>query len=274
MPLFDEERFVSTQPHVFVGLPSRPGDQIAAGLLTATHNMGGGFSSQLQARPCSLLTTNFNLLWCEALNARPRVTHFVMCHSDVIPDVGWVETLLKEYQHTGADILSCCIPLKDDRGLTSTGVMNWETRKMRKFSVAETLRFPRSFTASDVGFPGHALLMNTGLWICAINNRWAEKMVFRQKDAIVQQADGKFRPVSVSEDWLFSIDAARLGLRCLATTAVKIVHQGGFAYPNFTPWGTEEREDDSVAAVAWDINPPEAWGWEKEAVGCPLETAA
>lgn len=259
----------STIPHVFVALPSRPGDQIAAGLLTATHHLGSGFSSQLCVRPCSLLTTNFNMLWCDALNERPKVTHFCMIHADVVPDPGFLEVLLAEMVRTKADILSACIALKDERGLTSTGVMDWKTRKMRKFSVAETLKLPRTFSAADAGYPDRCLLMNTGLLLCDLRKPWVEKMVFRQKDAIVRQADGKFRPVSVSEDWLFSIDAARLRLRCYATTAVNVFHQGGFAYPNFTPWGTQEMERDDDAAVAWDINAPESWGASPEPVGIP-----
>lgn len=257
-----------TRPNVFLALPGRPGDQIAAGLLTALFHRGEGFDAEVRSRSLSLLTTNFNLLWCDCLNQRPAFTHFAMVHADVVPEPNWLANLLAEQRRVGADILSACIPLKDDRGLTSTGVMDWRTRRMRKFTVAETLALPRSFTAADAGYPGHALLMNTGLWVCDFTRPWVERMCFRQADTIVRQSDGQFRPAAVSEDWLFSLDAARLGLRCLATTAVRVKHVGIFEYPNYAAFGAGKPEAEEDSAVAWNIDPPPSWG-QPEPKGYP-----
>lgn len=257
------------KPSVFVALPGRPGDQIASGLLTSLFNMGEGIPCEVRTRGLSLLTTNFNMLWCDALNARPAYTHFCMVHADVVPEPGWLETLLAEQKKVGADIISACIPLKDERGLTSTGLMDWHTRRMRKFSVKESLGFPTTFSAESIGHKDKCLLMNTGLWLCDFTKPWVEKMCFRQYDTIVRQSDGQWRPAAVSEDWLFSVDAARLGLRTFATTAVKVKHVGIFEYPNYTPWGTTDTEADDEAAIAWNIDAPASWAAEPQPKGYP-----
>lgn len=247
------------EPVVFVALPSRPGDAISLALLTATHNAGSGFKLyDYRARPCSLLPLNFNLLWTEALNERANgITHFCMMHADVAPEPGWLAKLLAEQKRVGADVLSTVIALKDDRGLSSTGVMDWRTKRMKKFSLAEALALPPSFDAAAAGYPGHCLLMNTGLWVCDFTKPWVEKICFRLHDTIVPMPDGTFRAQCVSEDWLWSVDCARLGLKTFATTAVKVNHQGAFNYPNFVPWGS--REDEQETAIAWNISPPAHW---------------
>lgn len=257
---------------IYVAFPARPHGNISFPI--SSHTTGcPECIFDFRGRGLSLLTTNFNWLLCDAMNARDHgATHFVMHHDDLDPEPGWLRVLLEELKRTGADILSCVIAIKDIRGLSSTGVMDWKTRRMRKFSIAETLKLPKSFTAEEAGYPEHALLMNSGLWICKLTEPWIEKMVFRQHDSIVRQANGKFRPVSVSEDWLFSLDAHRLGLKCMATTAVKIKHWGGFEYANYAPWGTDmEGEQDSAGCYAWDVNAPESWGLPRDPVGVPCE---
>lgn len=221
------------------------------------HTGKGHRVHDLRMKSCSLLPMSFNALWCEALNERDRgITHFAMMHDDLCVEDGWLETLLAEMEAHGADVVSAVIPLKDDRGLTSTGVFDAGNR-MRKLSLAEALALPRTFSAADAGYPGCCLLLNTGLWVCRFTEPWVEQVVFRLHDTIIQDSEGKFRPACVSEDWLFSVDCARLGLKTMATTAVKLKHQGVFDYPNFVAWGS--RADEGEWATAWNVDPPAKW---------------
>lgn len=253
-------------PRVFLACPSRPGDSAPFELIRAIFDAGKGFDLSPNLRSCSLLTTNFNILWCDALNANPRPDRFVMIHSDVAPEPGWVEALVAEQDRAGADVLSVVIPLKDETGTTSTGIMDARTTKMRKLTLHQIFgdrQLPTSFTAKDVtGNANDCLLMNTGLWICDFTRPWVEKIAFRQNDAIRRGPDGKWKPESVSEDWLFSIDCWRLGLRCFATTALKLHHQGTFGYPNYAAWGT--REDEGKEYLPWNVEPPNGWTGPRE----------
>src|SRR5689334_16752230 len=87
----------------------------------------------------SLLALMFNLLWCRALNQRAGRgwTHFAMHHSDIEAPAGWADTLVDEMERVGADVLSCVVPIKDNRGLTSTGWQDPHTRRIRRFTMAE-----------------------------------------------------------------------------------------------------------------------------------------
>lgn len=258
---------MSQKKKVFIGLPARPGENMAIGLHYALKRPckdPATVYGDERCLPCSMLPMSFNMLWCEALNARASgVTHFCMVHSDVIPVAEfWLDKLLDEQERVGADILTTVIPLKDNRGQSSTGVMNVGTREMRKLTLAECHGIRErtgspSFDVAAAGFPGHCLLMNTGCWVCDLTKPWAERMCFRFHDHTVLQSDGKWRAACVGEDWLFSIDAHRLGLRCFASLVLPVEHQGVFQYPNITPWGTQEPD----VSVAWNIEPPASWNW-------------
>ncbi len=242
---------------VYVGLPGRPGDSIATGQLTALFNPGtDAVVYDLRPRAASLLPLCFNHLWCEALNERPGMSHFCMMHSDIVPEPGWLNVMMGELHRTGADILSVVIPVKDDRGMTSTGLMRMPSRQMNKFSLKRALKLPKTFCAADVGGKSDVLLINTGLWVCDFTRPWVEKMCFRFKDRIIRTDDGKFIPQCIGEDWLFGIDAARLGLKVYCTTKVKAHHQGIFMYPNCVPWGTG---DEGEGGFAWNIDGPEIY---------------
>jgi hypothetical protein len=298
------------QPVAIIALPSRPGENIAMSLWSATQPwaMGSGFHLlDIWAQPCSLLNNNFNDLWAAALNFRmyqvrgmeahaagtPRsanpvknhryrpawdkgwayaagetdvgpVTDFIMVHSDVCPEPGrWVQVVLEERRRVNADVLSCVIALKDDRGLASTGMMKWgrddTPHQIKKFSVAECLRFGRSFDAAAAGFPGECLLLNTGLWCCDLTQPWARKLCFRSYDTILFDADGEATAASTGEDWLFSMDCYRLGLRTFATNALVVKHQGIFQYPNSVPWGSHATVGDQWGEP-WCVQQPPSWG--------------
>ncbi len=237
---------------VFVSVPNRNGicQGAASALFSAYRN--GLASSTIHAihfESTTLLCQTFNRCWCAALNARPAITHQAMMHDDQEPEHTWLNTLLAEQRRCGADVLSVVIPIKNERGLTSTGVLDPRTRKMRRFTMKEIARMPQTFDAAGAGCPGQILLVNTGLWICDFTKPWVEKIRFTVLDRILQAPDGRWFPQSFSEDWNFSIDCARLGLKVMATTAVKLRHHGDMGFPNFAAWG--EWETDRATEDYW-----------------------
>ena len=82
----------------------------------------------LTTNGASLLAFNFNSLWGSALNQRrdKGLTHFAMHHADVGAEPGWIDILLEEMAKVGADVIATVIPIKDNRGLTSTGIQDPE----------------------------------------------------------------------------------------------------------------------------------------------------
>ncbi len=229
-------------PTVFVGLPTR--GVMAPGLIEATHHTG--MNHKVKAfcvRSTSLLTQCFNTIWAEALNCRP-FTHFVMLHDDIAPAPGWIDTLLEEKRKSGADILSVCVPIKDERGQVSTSVVDPVTMKLRRLCLKEVHKLPKTFDAAQAGFPGHWLLVNSGCWICDFTRPWVEEVCFQIRDRIRRREDGRFQAQTWGEDYGFSAWAHQKGLRVCATTAIPLVHFGLHGFPNNAPWGTWETDPE------------------------------
>lgn len=253
------------RPRIYVALPHRPGEQISFHLHRALkpHFLGDVDVEECPPLPCSMLPLSFNMMWADAYNKRKQLglTHFCMVHSDVAPlDQGWLRMLYDEHCRVGADITSSVIALKDERGQSSTAVMNVNTREMRKLTLQECHNVgKKTFNINDLGFAGHCLLLNTGCWICDFTNpTWLRKMCFRFHDHIIyDESSDSMRAACVGEDWLFSIDAYRLGLKTFATTALVIEHQGVYQYPNIGGWGSQEKD----VSFGWNIEPPVGWNW-------------
>lgn len=248
---------------LYLGLPTRPGvkasDRIAIQRPTTRRNLKASRASG------SLLNLNFNRCWANALNARATagVKYFCMQHDDVVPEVDWADTLIDELERTGADVLSVVLPLKDERGLTSTTVRNPFTQEMRRLTMREVFRLPETFDAADVAAAGistcplppfarEILLVNTGLWVCRFDAEWVEKFPgFRNGfDGIVKRPDGVYVAQCFPEDWTFSAWAQRAGLKVRATRIVAALHcDGDVQYRNDEPWGTCETDPGDAPKV-------------------------
>jgi hypothetical protein len=197
---------------------------------------------KIQTNCASLLAHNFNRLWCAALNQRRELglTHFAMHHADVAANAGWLDLLVEEMARVGADVLSCVIPLKDNRGLTSTALQDPKTLAIRRLTMKEIKQeLPVTFNASHFsGVSEPILLVNTGLWICDFTRSWVEEFPgFTILDGIARQADGTFKTSVFSEDWHFSEWCARKGLQVFATSIVPVTHWGRALFRNDSPWG-------------------------------------
>lgn len=226
---------MSDKPHIALGMP-RYG-LIHAGAARSFYVFASSARTvnvRLIESNSSLINHCFNHLWCAALNERERgVTHFAMQHSDIEPQPYWLDVLYAEMQAVGADVISAVVPIKDERGLTSTAVNTGDLFCVKRLTMREVMDLPETFTAEDAGGP---LLLNTGLWLCDFSQPWAEEIVFDSLHKN-EKRDGEWRPAVCSEDWLVSDQFNRLGLKLAATRKIQVKHHGDFDYPNDHAWG-------------------------------------
>jgi hypothetical protein len=222
---------------VLVGVPiyDQLIPQALPGLILATQR----HQYTLHTEVGSLLALMFNSLWCAALNQREKLqlTHFAMHHADIEAEPGWLDALIDEQRRVGADVLSVVVPIKDRRGLTSTGWQDPHSRVIRRFTMKEVAGLPQTFDAALAGRPNDWLVVNTGLWVCDFTRPWVEEACFSIVDAIVKNDRGRFCPKCLPEDWNFSGWCARQGLSVFATTRVKARHHGKAVYANDSTWG-------------------------------------
>lgn len=218
----------------------------------------------------SALCYNFNSMWCEMLthNANcishsDRYTHFAMLHSDIhVLELYWLDTLLSLMdKFNPCDVLSVVSPIKDQRGLTTTGIWDSKNERMlRRLTIAEVNELPDVFNLQDVlklsdtmGMQEQntyddswKLAVNTGLMLIKVGP-WCEKIFFRTKDYMLKikydNNTTEYKPQFISEDWLFSHDVQKLGCTVYGTRAIALEHIGRFAYPNFGKWGTISYDD-------------------------------
>lgn len=254
------------KPVVFLGMPHYGDVNIHAARAFYALASSGDKCDLIHADiPSSLLCKAFNQLWCVALNWREKynITHFGMLHADIVPADDWLDTLLDELERTGADLVSCVVPIKSGEGVTSTAIDSAGDPfdVGRRLTMREVMQLPETFSAADCGYPDRVLCINTGCWLCKFDGAWVEKVHFNIKDAIVRDADGTFRPKVMSEDWDFSRQLHRLGLDVRATRKVALRHVGGHAYRNDTPWGTYE-VDHMAGGVTLPSLEPQAVGLE------------
>ena len=182
----------------------------------------------------SALGNCFNRLWVTALNSRAGgITHFAMLHSDVIPEVGWLDKMMDIMADKGADVLSVIIPIKSTEGLTSTALDTGGRWKVNRFTMKQVHKMPATFTHPK-------LLLNTGLMLVDLRKPWVERVYFTIRDSIVRDESGRFRPVMMSEDWDFSRQATALEAKLWATREVSVRHVGRALYGNDSAWGSME----------------------------------
>ena len=245
---------------VLIGLPSYDA-QAHVSLLSALLNETHAPESppfQVATHTSSLLALTCNVLWCTALNMRPDVTHFMLIHSDVLPgESGFVGRLLAEMEAQACDVLSVVLPIKDEKGLTSTAFLpdtRWaglrtDPVRRRRLTLHELDRLPETFGVRDLAelfgdfdAPNPCLLVNTGLVLIDLRGRWVEQVRFQVNDTIYQNEAGRWDVDVEPEDWFFSRMAYLAGARVFATRAVKARHAGRAQFPNWGAWGQLEHD--------------------------------
>ena len=233
-----EKKEIKKLTSVFLGIPSYDG-RIHNGLVSAIFGAAAeGVLGKIQIQSFSWLTRNFNDLYAAALNAkREGITHFCMLHDDVVPErAGWLDKMLAIMLKHDASMLAVVIPLKDEKGLTSTAIdIPKGGTRFRRLTLKEVYKKDPTFTQPDI-------LLNTGLMLIDLQKPWAEKLSFGFEDGIGLDKDGKFKAFGTPEDWLISRRAKMMGAKIYATREVEVTHIGGGKWSNASPWGTLESD--------------------------------
>lgn len=249
------EKFTVPPANILLGIPHAGRIFPATAMSAMIHPAAGAeVNVEVTTHQTSLLASGFNFLWSTALEK--GYTHFAMLHADVVPEWFWLNMLLSELQRTGADLVSVVVPIKDSRGLTSTGIGHpsvwWSP--LRRLTVKEVVALPATFDAADAGYPDHALLINTGCWLADLRNpKWREtdsegllKTYFTICDRIARNEDGKLRCRTQSEDWFFSTKMFQNGLKAVATRKVQLGHYADFPWPNHGGWGVWQHDNETM----------------------------
>lgn len=214
---------------------------------------GFGFSGQ----------EDFNMLWADAHNLYDEgvITHFAMLHGDITPDTSqrWLDILLEEMDARNASLVSAVSPIKDGRGLTSSGIcdLNDSWRPYRRFTVREIhQRLPETFDHAAAGYPNQPLLHNTGCFVVdlrkpvfrAAGEGGALDLYFHFPTRAVRGKSGKWEHQRESEDWHFSRQLWDRGVRdTYITRRVRLAHHGKLTYHNHGEWGSHTDGDDDTA---------------------------
>lgn len=234
---------------VAIGMPHRDGWASYGAVMAATSGASDKYTHYTFNKGMSILTQTFNELFCEALNGveREGFTHFAMLHNDIVPSTNWLSTLIDEMEECDLDAISAVVPLKNQKGLTSTATDTpgypWGVHRL---TMREVMELPPTFTAQDVPHRQQdaCLLLNSGCWVMRIDKPWVQGLHFRQQDRIVWcLATKSWAAQSISEDWDFSRQLATRGCRVAATRKVALYHQFP-QYNNQTAWGDWEHDQD------------------------------
>lgn len=231
-------------PRVFLGVPHY--GPVSMGLLQSiTLCVRDRNLIQLAAHAqssSSVLPHCFNSLWCHALEARDKgqVTHFAMCHSDIIAEPGWLDRLYSAMWAEELDLVSAVVPIKGPTGRTSTAVGvetdPWSVPRCIYLHDRKTL--PETFTTHHVRRnPGDVLLVNTGLMLLDLRRPYWDDFAFqfhtRIRKTVLPDGSVEYASDQRSEDWEMSHHLHRHGARYGATWAVRLRHEGGAMYPNY-----------------------------------------
>jgi GT2 family glycosyltransferase len=213
---------------------------------------------QVVSIPSSLLALAFNSLLCEALNRNESgdgVEYMAMLHMDLSADGFWIDTLVDLLEERQADFISVINAIKDDRGVTSSGIgldgHGW--KPLRRFTLRQLANWPATFNADDIGCDG-PLLHNTGCWLADIrkplfheaDERGQLLAYFTIRDRVVRR-NGKWKPEVEPEDWFFSRRLHELGAKTYVTREVTTHHYGGKDFPNTCDWGTRLEDTDVLS---------------------------
>lgn len=168
---------------------------------------------------------------------------FLIWHSDIVPEPFFVDKMVDIAEAKKADILSVVVPIKDEKGLTSTALdepvgdvpLDW---RVRRLTMSEVLgKEPVNGEILEPTFTRPNLLVNTGLFLLRLSVPWRDQIRFHFEDQIIR-VHGRRKAVVMPEDWGFSRDARKLGCNSIwATREIRVEHKGAATYPNDQVWG-------------------------------------
>jgi hypothetical protein len=210
---------------------------------------------------------NFNLLWATALNKadKDETDYFVMLHSDMEPQKGWLDVLVEEIERLNADIVTTIIPQKAATGVTSSGIGTFADPYLphRRFTMREIWAedAPETFNEEMLGLDdGQYLLHNDGC--CIMNPRspvWRQTEMRGNREFLIcsfewirgiEKTAKEYVARGESEDWYFSRALHLIGANAYMTRKIQLAHCGQAGYANQGQWGTDEHDEPTRSH--WD----------------------
>lgn len=231
---------VPRKPNLFLGLPTYGGARFNTMPILGAVQMQQSFEKVITMEvDSSLLAAAFNMLLIRALEARDmgQADWFLLLHADIVPieTTRWIDILWAARCSVKADVISAVVPIKDQRGVTSTALETSQLYAPRRLTM-------REIHEQDETFTDEKLLINTGMLMINLRNPFIDKIRFSIGDAILLTPDGTRLVGTTPEDWDFSRQCHAAGVPVWATKAVKLSHVGRFNYPNFGTWGSEDED--------------------------------
>ena len=184
----------------------------------------------------SVLPKTFNDLFAISLDLRDNgvATHMAMCHSDIVAEPGWIDTLWYEMWHYKLDVISAVVPIKGPTGRTSTAIGlkkdRWAVKRCVNLKDRETLG--ETFGAQQACQPGEVLLINTGLMLVDLRRDYWDRFAFQFHTRIRKTPGGRISEAR-SEDWEMSHDLAEIGAPYMATFKPRLRHEGLAKFANY-----------------------------------------
>lgn len=197
--------------------------------------------AQVDSSACAM---TMNRLWVQALEMKDKgqITHFLMWHSDIVPEFWFIDKMVKIMEREGADVLSAIVPIKDADGFTSTALDEqmadvdpyWRVRRLTMHEVYQN--YPPTFTDPK-------LLLNTGLMLVDMRKPWvdSDSVYFTLEDRIIRWR-GQRVPAMMPEDWGFSRMVKKVGAKLYATREIALTHYGVAGFPNMYAWGAKKTD--------------------------------
>lgn len=247
----------------------------------ATQETNDGYRWEVDIKPnldCSLLAFGFNQLWRYCLNSKNPFDYFCLLHADVSPQGYWLDLLIEALETGGYDAIHAPVAIKDERGVTSTGIGplgDW--MPVRKITTTELKRLPEVFDIEDcrreLDVPHDwYLLPNTGCLVIKLG-KWCRRFPgFQVRDRmVVRYPSGHAIPCEdfiddpelpegaehdcqvMPEDWNFGRWMAANGKRVAGCRRVSTWHFGSKPFPSEIAWGswaTDPGHQSKVEEVA------------------------
>ncbi len=250
--------------------------QCHSGLLGSMAQITKNHQVQYSTVDSSAQCVVMNAVLIQALEAyeQDKLDWLLIWHSDIVPEPWFLDKMLDIAEEKKADLLAAVVPIKDEKGLTSTALdepvgevpQEW---RVRRLTMSEVLgKEPVNGQKLEKTFTLPNLLLNTGLLLIRMSAPFVDKIRFHFDDQIIR-VNGRRRAVVMPEDWNFSRDARKLGCTSIwATTEVRLEHKGQATYPNYQAWGwktdAEPKYDKDITEAAAAADKIQGWmAWEE-----------
>ena len=149
-------------------------------------------------------------------------SHFCLLHDDIVPEPLWLDKMMRIMEEQHADILSVVVPLKNDKGLTSTALdvgvgdedPHWRVKRLTLKEI---------YNDYEPTFTHEKLLVNTGLMLVDLRKPWVENVWFAFEDKIIPdpKAPGEFQGGGRVGRLVFLETSPRIGRKVVR-------HEGNF----------------------------------------------